>query len=140
MKGSDKNSEVRLWTTDVGPCLALKSYRSPIMCFGACLFRIRGNEVIVKSPIMCFDFGALKRKEGFTTLPSDLELRALIEELFSFFFLSGGLLLGGTPYIHEGPTLQTIPRPELSTRIVQRWGQHQTVGQISTSNTSCKAL
>ena len=104
MKGSDKNSEVRLWNTDVGPCLALKSYRSPIRCFGALLFRIRGNEMIVKSPIMCFDFGALKRKEGFTTLPSDLELRALIEELFSCSFLIGWPVVGGEP-----PTFMRVP-------------------------------
>ena len=38
-----------------------------MMCLGACLFRIRGNDV--RSAIICFDLGALEILERFTTLP-----------------------------------------------------------------------
>ena len=42
-------------TSNVGPCLLL---RSLIMCFQAGLFRTQ--QCLGRSPIMCFDFGALK--------------------------------------------------------------------------------
>ena len=39
---------------------------SPIMSFGACLFRIRA--MIARPPIMSFDFGGRKMWEGFSTI------------------------------------------------------------------------
>ena len=37
------------------------------MCFRAGLFRTQ--QCLGRSPIMCFDFGALKIEEGFSTIP-----------------------------------------------------------------------
>ena len=48
---------------NVGPPLL---FWSPIMCFGAGLFRIRA--MIGRSPIMGFDFGGLKIQEGLSTI------------------------------------------------------------------------
>ena len=73
------------------------------MCFGGWLIQDLGNDS--RSPIMCFDFGGLKKQEGFSTISfksiyGDLNTVGTqggrIEDPLISFFRSA-LMLGGRP-------------------------------------------
>ena len=73
-----------------------------MMCFGGWRIQDLGNDL--RSPIMCFDFGALKIWEGFSTIPFKSIYRDLrtvgtgghIEASLTSIFRRA-LLLGGSP-------------------------------------------